>query len=102
MLKEQILDAGLIEIAKVKVEGLELYVRQLSYGQRLELEKVVIASKGDGNDLRQQAILHCTCDENGDPVFSKEDLPQLMALRHTLVDAIFVEIDKINGLTAKN
>jgi len=101
LLKDKILEAGKVEIKKVKVKGVEVHVKQLTYGARMELEKVVLSS-GNGEDLRQQAILHCTCDADGNPVFSAEDLPDLMSMRHDFIDAIFVEIDKVNGLTAKN
>ncbi|MEM6681812.1 MAG: phage tail assembly chaperone family protein, TAC [Pseudomonadota bacterium] len=102
MLKDDLFQAGNVKTEPVKVGGIKLYVRQLTYGARLEMEKTVLAKGPDSLDLRTQAILLCTCDENGDAVFTKEDLPNIMNMRADMIDALFQEIDKVNGFTEKN
>lgn len=86
-----------LEKRPVTIPGLgPCYVRAMSAGERDEFE--VALNKGKSRDFRARLVAATVCDEEGDLVFSPEDIPALSALPAATLQPLVVAITALNKL----
>lgn len=77
----------------------KIRLRELTAGHRGQLLEI---TREAGNPVETQArlmIFSCV-DENGTAMFTESDLSKLLEMKHSILDAISVEILKLSGLDA--
>lgn len=85
-------------VKKVPFDGMkELYVREISAGDREAIEDG-IENKTIGSKLRATIFIKSVCDKDGNLVFTDEDLDEVNGYRLPLLQKVFEESNKINGL----
>ena len=76
----------------------DIFLRVMTGGERDELENIV--AKGLSGK-RALIALFTVCDENGDNLFTRADLPELGKLPYSVLDDIFVASAELNEITAE-
>lgn len=103
-LRRQILAIDDRPLVPVKAWGLQLYVRPLTNRQRAELERAVVRNPGtkrqeiDTRGFNERLVVYGTCDENGNPIFTEEDVAALSAKSAKEVSALAETILEISGM----
>ena len=65
-----------------------------------ERDRFDLAHAADpGLDFRARMLVHTVCDEQGDLLFRKEDIPQLTALPAHLVDPLLEAAIRVNKMS---
>ncbi len=99
-LKTQIL--ALAGKAKTKeVKGLDikgLYVKEYSAGDREQIENLITQSQKSGT-IRATIFVKSACDKDGVRLFDDNDIDKINELPVSLVNAVFDESNKLNGIT---
>jgi hypothetical protein len=107
--RESILKANDIKTKKVNVKewGGDVYIKTLSVGEAEDISEIINSGKSD--DISAMALwLVCSiCDDKGNLLFTKADVPQLRKKAKEPVEALFREIAILNNMgsleeTAKN
>jgi hypothetical protein len=76
------------------------YVRAMTAGER---DRFDLAHATDpGLDFRARMLVHTVCDEAGNLIFKKEDIPQLTALPAHLVDPLLEASIRVNQMSAED
>lgn len=91
-LKSQVMAAAALKTLTFSVRGVDLTVRELSLAVRTEL---INATKDDPAGSAAVLVEHCLIDENGAPMFSREEVQQLPA---ELVEAIAEQAMTVSGM----
>lgn len=76
--------------------GEKVYIKQLTAKEREEYEdKLQDTGK---HEVRATVASLCVCDENGNLVFSEDDVPQLNEVPSKVLMKIFAKFNEINGV----
>lgn len=94
-------------LTPVDVDGVTVYIRKITYSARLNLFDVSIDDSLTRDQRREamalitkNAILHCVCNEIGDPLFTEADWPVIAADPSGAVDRLANAVLSANGATA--
>jgi hypothetical protein len=99
-LKEQILKAvdSPVEALEIPEWGVTVYLKSMSVGERLKFRELLKADESDEAELLVLAL----SDEQGKPLFTKADIPELRKKNSKVTDAVLHRWLEINGLTLKS
>ncbi len=76
------------------------YVRAMTAGER---DRFDLAHAADpGLDFRARMLVHTVCDEKGNLLFRKDDIPQLTALPAHLVDPLLEAAIRVNQMSSED
>jgi len=84
-----------------KVEGAgidDLYIREISAGDRETFEDM-ITDNSIGNKVRAFIFVKSVCDKDGNLLFTDEDIDEVAAYKYSLLEKVFNESNKLNGIT---
>ena len=89
--------------------GGHVFVRELTAHGRDRFEDVMFAFNTEtgkvemrqGQQRRTFFLVLTVCDENGDAVFTDEDISWLSEMEFSVIDRIYQEAQKINGMTVE-
>lgn len=91
--------------AALKVEKIELpemggevYIKELTAGEREALEKQM-QSQTDKNAVRATVFVHSVCNADGELMFDVEDIEAIKQLPSRPVIKVFNRSNEINGIT---
>lgn len=84
-----------------------LHVRTISGAERDAFEESVLVKKGKKRevslkDIRAKLVCLAACDSNGTPVFTPGDEKWLTDKSGKVLDRLFSEAQKINGITEED
>lgn len=89
------------EIQQVSIpewgEGAFVYIRSLSGTHRQEIEEIII--KGTTKDLRALVFVFSVCDEKGQLMFKRTDMPALNEGNSKVLDKVFHAASKLNKMS---
>jgi len=95
--KDAFLQAGARKPVKVSVDGFgEVYLRKLGYGRVVNEDQVPEGKRAASE------IVDSVCDENGNPLFTKDDIDTINEMPLDVVNNLMAEILRVNGLSATN
>jgi hypothetical protein len=100
--KKMILEANDLKLLKVAVPewGGDVFIRVMSVGERDAYENDWIANKNKGvEDFRTKFLARCLCDENGDRLFSDEEIPVLAKKSAKVMSRLWQKAMDHNALT---
>jgi hypothetical protein len=103
--RDQILGADDLkrELVEVPEWGGSVWVRTLTGDKRDEFEAIAIASKDDAGLLRSgfraRFASWTVCDEDGELLFSDEDVAELGKKSASALDRVFTRAQKLNHLS---
>ncbi len=99
-LKTQILAlAGKAKTKAVKGVGIDgLYVKEYSAGDREQIENLITQNQKSGT-IRATIFAKSACDKDGVRLFNDDDVAKINELPVSLVNAVFDESNKLNGIT---
>ena len=107
--KQDILTVQDCKVVEVNVPewGGSVFVKVMSGKQRDAWEEFVVAHKDkDGKintaGLRSMLVATCVCDEFGNALFTDEDIPDIEKKNASVLQRIFDEAAKLNGLTGES
>lgn len=98
-LKKQILAmSGQAKVRAVNagIEG--LYVKEYSAGDREFIENAITDKQKQGT-IRATIFVKSACDKDGNRLFDDTDIDRINELPVSLVNAVFDESNKLNGIT---
>lgn len=102
---EQILaadDLGLVEV-KVREWGGSVYIRVMTVGELDAYQKEWIGKKETGVDnFRAKFLARCLCDDQGQRLFSDEQIEQLAKKSAKVVSRLFDKAAAHNAITEKD
>jgi hypothetical protein len=100
--RDQILDADDKRYMEVDVPewGGKLRVKTMTSAERQRFQaKIQAQSKGVPDDLMEQIVVACVVDENGDNLFTPEDIDLLSSKSSIPVSTVFSAAAELNGMT---
>jgi hypothetical protein len=100
--RDQILDADDRKFTDVDVPewGGKLRVKTMTSAERQRFQaKVQAQPKGVPDDLMEQIVVACVVDENGDNLFSLEDIDILSSKSSIPIATVFSAAAELNGMT---
>ena len=107
--KQDILSVQDCKVVEVNVPewGGSVFVKVMSGKQRDAWEASVVSRKDkDGKintaGLRSMLVATCVCDESGNEIFTAEDIPEIENKNASVLQRIFDEAAKLNGLTGES
>lgn len=83
-----------LEPLEVPEWGGTVYARRLSAG---EAESTGVFD-GGGADMTVRMLVVCLADEDGNRIFTDEDVKELSAAEFSVVTRVFAEVAKLNGM----
>lgn len=103
--KAEILGRSLkIEKLHSEILGDEVCVREFPSKEFIKFaeQTAKLEKKGESADARERLIVLAICDEEGKPLFSKEDLPALRDQANGLITELYDLVAKVNRLGKSN
>lgn len=102
MRKEEFFEKGKVSIFPVQLsDGSTIYVKELSAKDKelldLQLIKNVETGEMDFSNFRCKLLVKALCDENGNRLFSEEEVDALASLKEVFIGEIF---DKIKNFVS--
>ena len=95
-------DLGLLEV-KVKEWGGSVYLRVMSVGELDAYQKEWIGKRETGVDnFRAKFLARCLCDEQGQRLFSDEQIEKLASKSAKVVSKLFDKAAAHNAITDKD
>lgn len=103
--RDQILAAADIRIEEVKVPdwGGSVFVKGMSGAERDRFEASIIVQRGKTqsfnlNNVRAKLCSLTICNEQGDPVFTEQDVAALSAKSASALQTVFAVAQRLSGL----
>ena len=97
-----------MEIVNVPEWGGDVKVRCLTGGERDELESLVVREKGDGDknidlsNFRARLVALSAIDENGNRLFTLDDVKELAKKSAKALDRVFNVAERLSALRVKD
>jgi hypothetical protein len=88
---------GALKRGHVVVRNADVHFRELSVGERVE---VLEAATKEATSLPPLIVAICVTDKDGNPLFSRDQLPELSKLAPEVVDAVAKGVMRLSGLEA--
>ena len=103
-LRDQFLKKVEVPVSKVEVPemGLTVYVKGMTAKERTQFE-VGMMTNGKKSLRKMQLfrellVIKCCCDENGNLLFTKDDIDQIGELPATIIERIVDEAQAVSGM----
>lgn len=89
-----------LKVEKIELPemGGEVYIKELTAGEREALEKQM-QSQTDKNAVRATVFVHSVCNADGELMFDVEDIEAIKQLPSRPVIKVFNRSNEINGIT---
>jgi len=99
--REQILAANDMEYGEVDVPewGGKVRIRTISSKARQDFQKMVGKDGKVAPDFMENLVVAAVCNEEGKPIFTPADVKALSEKSSIVIDRIFTEVCRLNGLS---
>ena len=100
--RDQLLAKLILPVEPVEVDGMTIYLRDVSYGTQLKIADMRLAEQEKISpamiaEFQRLTILDCVCDEHGNPLLSAEDWETVKRSNGKLIVALWEKINERNA-----
>ena len=100
--RDQLLAKLTLPVEPVEVDGITIYMRDVSYGTQLKIADMRLAEQEKISpamiaEFQRLTILDCVCDEQGNPLLSAEDWDTVKRSNGKLIVALWEKINERNS-----
>jgi len=100
--RDQLLAKLILPVEPVEVDGMTIYLRDVSYGTQLKIADMRLAEQEKISpamiaEFQRLTILDCVCDEHGNPLLSAEDWETVKRSNGKLIVALWEKINERNS-----
>lgn len=100
--RDQLLAKLTLPVEPVEVDGMTIYLRDVSYGTQLKIADMRLAEQEKISpamiaEFQRLTILDCVCDEQGNPLLSAEDWDTVKRSNGKLIVALWEKINERNS-----
>ena len=100
--RDQLLAKLTLPVEPVEVDGMTIYLRDVSYGTQLKIADMRLAEQEKISpamiaEFQRLTILDCVCDEHGNPLLSAEDWETVKRSNGKLIVALWEKINERNS-----
>ena len=100
--REQLIAKLTLPVEPVEVDGITIYMRDVSYGTQLKIADMRLAEQEKISpamiaEFQRLTILDCVCDEQGNPLLSAEDWDTVKRSNGKLIVALWEKINERNS-----
>ena len=100
--RDQLLAKLTLPVEPVEVDGITIYMRDVSYGTQLKIADMRLAEQEKISpamiaEFQRLTILDCVCDEQGNPLLSAEDWETVKRSNGKLIVALWEKINERNS-----
>ena len=100
--RDQLLAKLTLPVEPVEVDGMTIYLRDVSYGTQLKIADMRLAEQEKISpamiaEFQRLTILDCVCDEQGNPLLSAEDWETVKRSNGKLIVALWEKINERNS-----
>lgn len=106
-LRNKILSSRPTKLTPVTIEewgDVTIFIREMTVSQRDEFESGQVKRNEDGTSslelrgLKARLVVLTACDEEGNPIFSEEDIPDLMETGAAGLERAFTVAQRVNRM----
>lgn len=100
--RDQLLAKLTLPVEPVEVDGMTIYLRDVSYGTQLKIADMRLAEQEKISpamiaEFQRLTILDCVCDEHGNPLLSAEDWETVKRSNGKLIVSLWEKINERNS-----
>jgi len=100
--RDQLLAKLTLPVEPVEVDGMTIYLRDVSYGTQLKIADMRLTEQEKISpamiaEFQRLTILDCVCDEQGNPLLSAEDWETVKRSNGKLIVALWEKINERNS-----
>ena len=100
--RDQLLAKLTLPVEPVEVDGMTIYLRDVSYGTQLKIADMRLAEQEKISpamiaEFQRLTILDCVCDEQGNPLLSADDWETVKRSNGKLIVALWEKINERNA-----
>lgn len=100
--RDQLLAKLTLPVEPVEVDGMTIYLRDVSYGTQLKIADMRLAEQEKISpamiaEFQRLTILDCVCDEQGNPLLSADDWETVKRSNGKLIVALWEKINERNS-----
>ena len=100
--RDQLLAKLILPVEPVEVDGMTIYLRDVSYGTQLKIADMRLAEQEKISpamiaEFQRLTILDCVCDEQGNPLLSADDWETVKRSNGKLIVALWEKINERNA-----
>ena len=100
--RDQLLAKLTLPVEPVEVDGMTIYLRDVSYGTQLKIADMRLAEQEKISpamiaEFQRLTILDCVCDEQGNPLLLAEDWDTVKRSNGKLIVALWEKINERNS-----
>ena len=100
--RDQLLAKLTLPVEPVEVDGITIYMRDVSYGTQLKIADMRLAEQEKISpamiaEFQRLTILDCVCDEQGNPLLSADDWETVKRSNGKLIVALWEKINERNS-----
>lgn len=97
--RDQLLAKLTLPVEPVEVDGMTIYLRDVSYGTQLKIADMRLAEQEKISpamiaEFQRLTILDCVCDEQGNPLLSADDWETVKRSNGKLIVSLWKKINK--------
>lgn len=99
--RDQLLAKLTLPVEPVEVDGMTIYMRDVSYGTQLKIADMRLAEQEKVSpamiaEFQRLTILDCVCDEQGNPLLSADDWETVKRSNGKMIVALWEKINARN------
>jgi len=100
--RDQLLAKLTLPVEPVEVDGMTIYLRDVSYGTQLKIADMRLAEQEKISpamiaEFQRLTILDCVCDEQGNPLLSADDWETVKRSNGKLIVSLWEKINERNA-----
>jgi hypothetical protein len=100
--RDQLLAKLTLPVEPVEVDGMTIYLRDVSYGTQLKIADMRLAEQEKISpamiaEFQRLTILDCVCDEQGNPLLSADDWETVKRSNGKLIVSLWEKINERNS-----
>ena len=100
--RDQLLAKLILPVEPVEVDGMTIYLRDVSYGTQLKIADMRVAEQEKISpamiaEFQRLTILDCVCDEHGNPLLLAEDWETVKRSNGKLIVSLWEKINERNS-----
>ena len=100
--RDQLLAKLTLPVEPVEVDGMTIYLRDVSYGTQLKIADMRLAEQEKISpamiaEFQRLTILDCVCDEHGNPLLSADDWETVKRSNGKLIVSLWEKINERNS-----
>ena len=101
--RDQLLAKLTLPVEPVEVDGMTIYLRDVSYGTQLKIADMRLAEQEKISpamiaEFQRLTILDCVCDEQGNPLLSADDWETVKRSNGKMIVALWEKINARNEI----